>query len=82
MALTNRRGARRRATISGVLEIRPLAASEVDAVTSVLGLARLYQGDGVDFIACTTRFKGTVQLRTGAYDVDDTQLIWDKQLAD
>ena len=34
-----------------VLEIRPLAAGEVEKVTAVLGLARLYQGDGVYFVA-------------------------------
>lgn len=34
-----------------VLEIRPLVASEVEKVTAVLGLARLYQGDGVYFVA-------------------------------
>jgi ribosomal protein S18 acetylase RimI-like enzyme len=34
-----------------VLEIRPLAAGEVETVTSVLGLARLYQGDGIYFVA-------------------------------
>jgi ribosomal protein S18 acetylase RimI-like enzyme len=32
-------------------EIRPLAADEVEAVTTGLGLARLYQGDGIYFIA-------------------------------
>src|SRR5262245_2849703 len=40
-----------RATLLAVLEIRPLAENDVDAVTSVLGLARLYQGDGVYFVA-------------------------------
>jgi len=34
-----------------VLEIRPLAAGDVENVTAVLGLARLYQGDGVYFVA-------------------------------
>jgi len=34
-----------------VLEIRPLAAGDVEKVTAVLGLARLYQGDGVYFVA-------------------------------
>jgi ribosomal protein S18 acetylase RimI-like enzyme len=37
--------------VFAVLDIRPLASSEVEAVTSVLGLARLYQGDGVYFVA-------------------------------
>jgi ribosomal protein S18 acetylase RimI-like enzyme len=34
-----------------MLEIRPLAPDEVETVTHVLGLARLYQGDGVYFVA-------------------------------
>jgi ribosomal protein S18 acetylase RimI-like enzyme len=34
-----------------MLEIRPLASSEVDTITTVLGLARLYQGDGIYFVA-------------------------------
>ena len=34
-----------------MLEIRPLAAGDVENVTAVLGLARLYQGDGVYFVA-------------------------------
>jgi ribosomal protein S18 acetylase RimI-like enzyme len=34
-----------------VLDIRPLAASEVESVTPVLRLARLYQGDGIYFVA-------------------------------
>jgi ribosomal-protein-alanine N-acetyltransferase len=33
------------------LEIRPLVPDEVEAVTTSLGLARLYQGDGIYFIA-------------------------------
>jgi ribosomal protein S18 acetylase RimI-like enzyme len=34
-----------------VLDIRPLAPDEIEAVTTGLGLARLYQGDGIYFIA-------------------------------
>ena len=34
-----------------MLEIRPLAPGDVEKVTAVLGLARLYQGDGVYFVA-------------------------------
>ena len=34
-----------------MLEIRPLAPGEVERVTAGLGLARLYQGDGVYFVA-------------------------------
>ena len=34
-----------------MLEIRPLAPGDVEMVTAVLGLARLYQGDGVYFVA-------------------------------
>ena len=34
-----------------MLEIRALAAGDVEKVTAVLGLARLYQGDGVYFVA-------------------------------
>jgi ribosomal protein S18 acetylase RimI-like enzyme len=37
--------------LCAMLEIRPLANGEVDTVTKVLGLARLYQGDGVYFVA-------------------------------
>ena len=144
-----------------MFEIRQLAVEEVVVVTSVLGLARLHQGDGVYFVAweggdpCghvhlaltdppelqdvevrqdrrrrgvasaliryvveeararglerlrlgvsvdnvpaqelyrrlgfvdagigTKRVKETVQLRTGLYDVDETWLIWEMELAD
>ena len=34
-----------------MFQIRPLAADEIEAVTSVLGLARLYQDDGIYFVA-------------------------------
>ena len=34
-----------------MLEIRPLVPGEVEQVTAGLGLARLYQGDGVYFVA-------------------------------
>jgi ribosomal protein S18 acetylase RimI-like enzyme len=48
---SDRRLARDQGNLFAVLDIRPLASSEVEAVTSVLGLARLYQGDGVYFVA-------------------------------
>ena len=34
-----------------MVDIRPLMLSEIDAVASVLGLARLYQGDGFYLVA-------------------------------
>ena len=149
------------ANLCDVLEIRPLAAGEVEKVTAVLGLARLHQGDGVYFIAWegdealghlhlalidppelqdvevhadrrrrgvasaliryaehevrvrgfdrlrlgvsidnlpaqflyrrhgfvdaglgTKRIKEIVHLRTGAFAVDDTWLIWEKRIGD
>jgi ribosomal protein S18 acetylase RimI-like enzyme len=144
-----------------VPEIRPLAASDIEVVGAVLGLARLHQGDGmylvawrgseplghahlaltdppelqdvevrtefrrsgvavaltrraenearirgfdrlrlavsVDNVAARTlyrrcgyvdigvapvRVKGTIQIRRGPIDVDDTLLIWEKRLGD
>jgi GNAT superfamily N-acetyltransferase len=35
----------------GVPDIRPLASTEIESVTSVLGLARLHQGDGIYLVA-------------------------------
>jgi ribosomal protein S18 acetylase RimI-like enzyme len=35
--------------------VRPLAGNEVERVTAVLGLARLYQGDGVYLVAWAER---------------------------
>jgi len=142
-----------------VVEIRLLRADEIDAVTSVLGLARLHQGDGFYLVAwhddqpvghlhlaltdppelqdvsvreeyrraaiatamtahaetearahgfdrmrltvsvdnhaaqslyrkcgytdagvAPKRVKGTIQIRTGPIDVDDTLLTWEKRL--
>ena len=37
--------------MSAAFDIRPLASGEVECVTSVLGLARLYQGDGFYIVA-------------------------------
>ena len=37
--------------VSGVAEIRALDATEIESVAAVLGLARLYQGDGVYLVA-------------------------------
>ena len=34
-----------------MVDIRPLVLSEIDVVASVLGLARLYQGDGFYLVA-------------------------------
>jgi ribosomal protein S18 acetylase RimI-like enzyme len=38
-------------TLIVVADVRPLAATEIDTVASVLGLARLHQGDGFYLVA-------------------------------
>ena len=144
-----------------MVDVRPLASSELDSVASVLGLARLHQGDGfylvawrgneplghvhlaltdppelqdvfvrvehrrqgvatallgraenealargfdrvslgvsVDGVAAQAFYrrcgyidsgdaprcvKGTIEIRTGLIDVDDTLLTWEKRLSD
>ena len=144
-----------------MVDVRPLASSELDSVASVLGLARLHQGDGFYLVAwrgdeplghvhlaltdppelqdvfvrverrrqgvatallsraenearargfdrvslgvsvdggaaqafyrrcgyidsgdAPRRVKGTIEIRTGLIDVDDTLLTWEKRLSD
>ncbi len=68
------------------MTIRPLATDEVARVAAVLGLARLDHPDAAQALYRARgyadagipprRVVGTIELRTGPIEVDDTLLTW------